>query len=223
MNDERDKLFALAAIFQASSLVKSLANTGNYCHNSFKTIINSILFIDSNSVAEIYGNPANLKLGFEEIIRVFSQSKSKNSKDNDIARYALSVLHLERRLIKDNEKLNLISQGIDRANIQLKHFDILHENVMANLANIYTDTLSNYKFRIHVTGNPNFLNNKNNANKVRALLLGSIRAAVLWRQLGGSRWQLVFSRKTYTQMAETELHNIAKAEETKKTEELEIA
>jgi high frequency lysogenization protein len=34
-----------------------------------------------------------------------------------------------------------------------------------------------------------------NASKIRALLLAGIRAARLWRQLGGHRWQLVFSRR----------------------------
>lgn len=39
-----------------------------------------------------------------------------------------------------------------------------------------------------------FLQQPNNAAKIRALLLAGIRSARLWRQLGGHRWQLVFSR-----------------------------
>ena len=34
-----------------------------------------------------------------------------------------------------------------------------------------------------------------NAARIRALLLAGIRSARLWRQLGGSRWQMVFSRR----------------------------
>src|SRR3569623_1691456 len=33
------------------------------------------------------------------------------------------------------------------------------------------------------------------ANKVRTLLLAAIRSAVLWRQCGGNRWQLIFGRR----------------------------
>ena len=33
------------------------------------------------------------------------------------------------------------------------------------------------------------------AAKIRALLLAGIRSARLWRQLGGHRWQLIFSRR----------------------------
>ncbi|RLA21365.1 MAG: lysogenization regulator HflD, partial [Gammaproteobacteria bacterium] len=37
-----------------------------------------------------------------------------------------------------------------------------------------------------------------NKNKIRALLLSGIRAALLWRQCGGSRWKIIFQRKKIT-------------------------
>ena len=39
-----------------------------------------------------------------------------------------------------------------------------------------------------------FLNQSYTMNKIRALLLAGIRSAVLWRQLGGHRWQLFLMR-----------------------------
>ncbi len=39
------------------------------------------------------------------------------------------------------------------------------------------------------------LQQTDNAAKIRALLLAGIRSARLWRQLGGHRWQLIFSRR----------------------------
>jgi high frequency lysogenization protein len=41
--------------------------------------------------------------------------------------------------------------------------------------------------RIMVNGDPAHLNNPENANRIRALLLAGIRAAMLWRQSGGGR------------------------------------
>ena len=38
-------------------------------------------------------------------------------------------------------------------------------------------------------------------HKVRALLLAGIRAVVLWRQLGGSRTQIIFARKKMVELA----------------------
>jgi high frequency lysogenization protein len=48
-----------------------------------------------------------------------------------------------------------------------------------------------------VTGNPTYLQNTATADKVRALLLAGIRAAILWRQVGGQRWHLLFKRGSY--------------------------
>jgi high frequency lysogenization protein len=49
-----------------------------------------------------------------------------------------------------------------------------------------------------VSGEPVYLQNRDNVNKIRALLLSGIRAATLWRQTGGKRRQLLFFRSRYT-------------------------
>lgn len=67
--------------------------------------------------------------------------------------------------------------------------------VIANLAHAYSQTLSRLTPRILVQGEPGLLKNPEVANRIRALLLAGIRAAVLWRQTGGSRLRLLFRRK----------------------------
>jgi high frequency lysogenization protein len=46
-----------------------------------------------------------------------------------------------------------------------------------------------------INGDPQHLSNPNVVNKIRALLLAGIRASLLWRQCGGSRWHLLLHRK----------------------------
>jgi high frequency lysogenization protein len=53
-----------------------------------------------------------------------------------------------------------------------------------------------------VQGEPTYLADKARANQIRALLLAGIRAAVLWRQLGGRRWQLFISRRKILETAQ---------------------
>jgi high frequency lysogenization protein len=53
------------------------------------------------------------------------------------------------------------------------------------------------KPRIMVSGDAVYLQNSDNVNRIRALLLSGIRAAMLWRQIGGRRRQLLFSRQKY--------------------------
>jgi high frequency lysogenization protein len=86
---------------------------------------------------------------------------------------------------------------------QADHFHTTHESVIGNLADTYKQTLSTLSFRIKVAGNPQILQNNYNANKVRALLLAGIRAAILWRQVGGRRWHLLFNRKRYIKDAQS--------------------
>ncbi len=73
--------------------------------------------------------------------------------------------------------------------------------VIANTAALYQETLSTFSFRIQVTGEPNHLKNTDNADKIRALLLAGVRAALLWRQVGGRRWHLLFFRSRVGQSA----------------------
>ncbi len=46
-----------------------------------------------------------------------------------------------------------------------------------------------------VRGEPLHLQNPDNAARIRVALLAGIRAAVLWRQAGGSKWQFLLQRR----------------------------
>ena len=194
MKSRRNRIIAMAGIFQAAALVQELAWAGSFKPDLAETIIASIFTLDAESIDDIYPTPSNLQYGLETCIRLL-EANNRKPKDQEIARYALSLIHLERCLIKKPDLLDKITKGIVRAQAQIEHFPLTHDNIMANLAGIYTDTLSTFKFRIHITGEQNYLTNINNANKIRTLLLAGVRAAVLWRQMGGSRWQLLFFRK----------------------------
>jgi high frequency lysogenization protein len=53
------------------------------------------------------------------------------------------------------------------------------DEVVACLAETYSETVSTLSPRIMVTGEPNLLNRPEIANRIRALLLAGVRAAVL--------------------------------------------
>lgn len=194
-----DKTLALAGLFQAASLVQDIATTGHADSHDMEVCLKSLIELDPDDLNNIYGNPANLATGLQLII---SQLGADDSKPNmDIARYTISLLHLERKLAKQPDMLNIISKGINLAKKQLEHFPITHENILANLAGIYSETVSQITPKIMVAGDNQYLGDSNNANRIRALLLCGMRSAVLWRQLGGSRWQLLFQRRKLCEAA----------------------
>jgi len=74
-------------------------------------------------------------------------------------------------------------------------------DVSARLADLYVQTLSRLAPRILVEGNPTYLQQSAQVDQIRALLLAAVRAAVLWRQLGGTQMRLLFRRRQYAMMA----------------------
>ncbi len=90
--------------------------------------------------------------------------------------------------------MQILSNGLDASTAQAEYFSKTHPNVIAGLADIYQKTVSTLTPKIMISGEPGILNNPDNANLIRALLLAGIRATVLWRQAGGSRWRLLFQR-----------------------------
>ena len=104
------------------------------------------------------------------------------------------MIGLERQLDKRDDMLQIMGSRLDQIQQQVEHFGLVHDNVIAACGGLYQDTISTFRQRIQVHGDMRFLQQPNNAAKIRALLLAGIRSARLWRQLGGHRWQLVFSR-----------------------------
>jgi high frequency lysogenization protein len=91
--------------------------------------------------------------------------------------------------------LETVASGIDNANRQAQHFSTIHDNVFANLASLYQQSISKLRLRIQVKGNAIYLQQPNVAERIRCLLFSAVRSAVLWRQLGGKKYHLVLYRK----------------------------
>jgi high frequency lysogenization protein len=204
INKHEQQTIALAAIFQASSLVEQLARTGEIPGPELELLITSLFKQDPDNFDEIYGARPNLQAGYHGICKLMGSDTTKVKQDikPDVMRYALSIIHLESRLRKNGHMMNQLGESIQSSVRQADHFHITHESVIGSLADTYKQTLSTLSFRIKVAGNPQILQNSHNANKVRALLLAGIRGAILWRQVGGRRWHLLFNRKRYIKDAQ---------------------
>jgi high frequency lysogenization protein len=195
---EKEQVIALSAVFQAAELVATLAKTGQIDNDSFKPMVDSILLVNASSTQDIYGGQwdyqSNLSVGRN--IAKKALGKDRSSLNPDTLRYALSLVHLENKLSKTPQMLSTIGQKISQIEAKKAHYDtVLHENLIASISGMYQDTLSTLPFRIQVQGDSRFLQQPHIANQVRTILMSGIRAAMLWRQLGGKRWHLIFKRK----------------------------
>lgn len=192
LNTITNQTIALAGIAQAVALVQQLATTGSADSNALEAGIASLFISDEQGAAHVYGGLSGLKLGLEQLSEQMSGLKIANPEQ---ARYAASLVFLEGQLSKQPAMLKTIFAGIERAQAQSEHFGLLHENVLANLGDIYHSTISTLQPRIMVNGEQEFLSRPDIVNKIRACLLAGIRSAILWRRCGGTRWKFLFYRK----------------------------
>ncbi|MFZ2168247.1 MAG: high frequency lysogenization protein HflD [Methylococcaceae bacterium] len=203
LNTITNQTIALAGIAQAAALVQQLATTGTADSTAMEASIGSVLKIDSDSVIDIYGSLAGIKLGLKQLNEQMTGYKIVNPEQ---ARYSASLVFLENQLSSRKDLLKSIQTGITKAQAQSEHFGLLHENVLANLGEIYQGTISTLQPRIMVNGEQAYLSRPDIANKIRACLLAGIRSAILWKQCGGARWKFLFFRKKI----QTELQNLLK-------------
>ena len=191
-NKWQDITIALAGMLQAMQLIHELAQHGNCDQDSLKTCLNSVFILDASSTLAIYNDNQALQSGLVLLEKFCNKTKV----NPNILRYFFSLMMLERKLMSDRAKAQALTERITQSIRQRDYFqDVLNPSVIGSLANIYMDFFSQLKFRIIVQGDRNYLTQEDIADKIRALLLAGIRAAVLWKQVGGNRWQFLLSRQ----------------------------
>ena len=209
------QLVALAAVAQSAALVSKLALHGNASQTELIASVNPLLVLKPGSEADVYPNLGHLNLGLRTLNDIFTQVSSPENAS--LVRYTLGMLVLRNKLdantgmqasIRDGlqsvQPLQLIPENAtpwrmedtEKTDEQLRQ-----EQTFEQLATLYQDTISTLPHRIQVQGQVGYLQNDYVANRVRSLLLAGIRSAVLWHQLGGRRWRLIFYRKRILETA----------------------
>ncbi|PSJ45922.1 lysogenization regulator HflD [Zobellella taiwanensis] len=201
-----NQTLAFAGICQAVGLVQQVARQGSIEDKEIlKATLNSILVTDAERSQDIYGGHGQLRLGYQTLIEQLSSDSAQ--KNAELTRYLVGLVALERKLARRRDLLAMLGERINQVKRQLHHFELLDEQVLANLASIYSDIVSPLGPRIQVAGNPAYLQQSLVQHQIRALLLAGIRSAVLWRQLGGKRRHILFSRKRLVAQAQAALRD----------------
>jgi high frequency lysogenization protein len=195
----QQRALALAGVFQAVYLVQEIARHGRVQAQPQGASLYSLLQLDAPATAEVFGGLAGVAYGLR---RMQGLLQSNRPEDREVFRYLVALLHLERKLAARPELMEKIGNGLQGTAQRLPHFALDHPNILAQLAEIYSTTISTMQPRIIVLGEPMHLQNPDHVNRIRSLLLAGIRAARLWQQCGGSRLQILFQRHKILAMAE---------------------
>ncbi len=196
---------SLAGLFLAAEVVQSIANTGEYHEGNARVVLDSLFELDADSVGAVFGSKHQLRAGMRRLVAQLGGTD--DTPDIQITHYALALLKIERRLQSASGTMDRIRRGIEEAKKLRQHYDTLDENVTDKLASLYSQNISTISPRVIVHGNQDYLKKPEHANRIRALLLGGLRSAVLWRQCGGSRWKLLTNRQKYVRQANHDLRD----------------
>lgn len=200
---QQDRTIALIGLYQVAKQVYDLATTGKSNEIAFEASINSLFNENPSNTLDVFGNVDNIQLGTETLLSQMTADKAVSSRNIEVTKYVLSLMILEKKTSEQEGLLAKVFRTIESAKNNRSHFGDFHENIIATLARAYSDNISLVNPRIMVNGAHGHLQNPRIANKIRALLLAGIRASMLWRQVGGSRWGLLLSRKKYLVSAQT--------------------
>ena len=201
----RERTMALAGVFQATELVRQAANHGTWSGYAASSCLGSLFKLEADSAEDIFGGVSKMRLGTETMLAVL---QGDNRYAESLA-YAVGLLQIEkkfRRADKIQQEVGRQLENISRIGADLEQHE--REDLQAHdISVLYSNTISKLSPRIVVNGKPQFLKNERTVDWVRTLLLAGLRSAILWNQLGGGRFELMFGRKNLIREAESLMMN----------------
>ena len=199
MNQLENQTLALAGMFQAAVLIDELAVSGNCDGAAFDGSFDSLFTFDADSTEAVFGQVTCLHSGFTALTDYLGGETRGSSRN--IAYYVLSMMKLATRILSDPALSEQLFDGLQEIERRGGEFELPRSSIISKIDGLYQDTISQLEPRILVRGEQNHLLNNDTAARIRSLLLAGIRSAVLWRQLGGSKWKLFLGRKRYVASA----------------------
>jgi high frequency lysogenization protein len=187
-----DRVTALGGIFQAARLARDIARTGVCDAGAFEASRESLFEFEPDSVAAVFGGRQGVRYGLRTL---YTQLEKPQQRDLEIARYVISLLNLADRLRAGSDSMRNLYDELSALGRRREQFELGDSTQHEQLAKIYQDVISVLGPKIMIRGEPLHLQNPDNATRIRVALLAGIRAAVLWRQAGGKKWQLLLRRR----------------------------
>lgn len=191
---DRDRVVALAGMFQAAVLTQQLARTGEADPDAMAASVRSILINDALDTPSVFGGCGGIDLGLRTVVT--KMSRRADTRDLEVAGYVMALTQLEGKLRGNAQMQTRIRRELGELQAR-EDVQALGPELFAALAELYTQTLSLIRPPIVVHGQEGHLADAGVVDRVRAALLAGVRAAHLWHQLGGRRWHLILKRGAY--------------------------
>lgn len=193
------QILALAGVFQSTELVRQAANHGTWSGYAATTCLESLFRLEADTAEDVYGGKSELRLGLETLLSVLGGERQHA----ETLQYVVGLMQLQRRFDRNSEMQRTVGESLEAIaaeGAELPEHE--RQDLQAgDIADLYANTVSTLDPRIVVHGRPQYLQNPRTVNWVRTLLFAGLRSAVLWRQMGGGRFSLLFGRRKVVEQA----------------------
>lgn len=178
---------AFVGLLQALGLVHTVALHGDGPAEPMRESLASIFVLDPRSPEEVFPGPLNF--GCRKALELLEQPRLHPVE----LRMLTAVLRVERAFRRHPTMPAQVRERLRELAALAQDCGPDDPRVIEALALLYQRTISRLPVRVLVSGDRRELARPSCVATIRALLFAALRAAVLWRQLGGSRWRLFWN------------------------------
>lgn len=207
---------ALAALFQSAAQIQSVARLGSVDDHAIAPLMRALIITNPDEVTDIYATN-RLTPGLNQLLTSLAPQGEIPQSKAEILKIAYNIMSLESSLSKQTVIFKQLDQKVDqlREDVLRMHSDyetaadniILDYDVIKLYSKIYSDLISPNFPKLIVYGEEKYLRRTEFQDMIRALLLAGIRACVLWYQVGGRRYSLMFKNKDILACAKNIINN----------------
>ena len=195
---------ALGALFQSATQIQRVARSGAVDEHAIAPLMRALVITTPQTIEDIYA-PKRLLPGLNQLLTSLIPKEAATPKNAELIKIAFSMINLESNLEQQPMVFDQLDKEIDRlrADVLRLHPDyedaadniVLDYDVIRMYSRIYSNLISPNFPKLIIYGEEAYLRRPEFQEMIRALLLAGIRAALLWHQVGGKRYSMMFRYK----------------------------
>ena len=196
-----DHIIAMAGMTQAVQLIQTLAYEGRVAdQGALEASVGSLFAFDAPDTASIYGGLSGVRFGLKRLSELLT-GNSRAPRDLELTRYVVTLFAVTKSFRNEPEMGDKLFRRLEELKPSY-HEHGADTGLLSDLNNLYRETLSHLPQKFVINGEKHHLEEMKVSSSVRALLLAGVRATILFDQVGGRRWRLLFQRGKYVEGAQ---------------------
>ncbi len=209
-NNTYAETIALAAVFQSAAQIQKVARFGQVDEAAIAPLMRALIITNPNTVEDIY-KPSTMLPGLNQLLTSLYPKEATQPKNAELIKIAFSIMSLETNLERQTMVFKQLDSEVDKLRNQVlgihSNYETAEDNILVDYdiiklySNIYSGLISPNFPKLIIYGEESYLSRTEFQVMIRALLLSGIRAAMLWHQVGGKRYSLMFRYKDIIECA----------------------